>query len=126
MHGSGSVIGSILDSAAGASKLQIMLPSGTCNINIGEEDSVVCYDCKVGTHAAQICSGLPPKDFKAAVEFEEFRIIYICTPCHSKKDNSNDNSSKAYKLFDTMKALSNSVQTHSDEFKQLKTIYVAP
>lgn len=64
-------------------------------VSIRQEDSVVRYDWKIWTHAAQRCCGLPPEAFKAVIEFEEFRLIYLCTPCHLNKDNSSNNSFQA-------------------------------
>ena len=96
-------------------------PCGTCNINIGIEDSVECELCKTWTHGGTKCSGLPPNIFEVIVDCHDIGVTYICTTCRINKtnnnhtDNNNNKSNDLTQLCETVKGLANALQVLSNK-----------
>ena len=97
-------------------------PCGTCNTEIGNEDSLECELCSTWTHASQECSGLPYKVFKNIVDFSKHGVTYVCTSCRLRRDKGGSKTTgELTQLFETVKGLSSAVAKLSVEIRELKS-----
>ncbi len=86
---------------------QNVFPCGTCNINIGEEDSLECDRCQTWTHGSTQCFGLPRQVFQMIIKHNNDGVTYVCTECRLRGNSRphNQQNSGHSQLFETVKAL---------------------
>ena len=109
---------------------------GICGHKISNQSCIGCDKCDSLVHGTQMCSGLPEKVVKNIIDYNNVGVAYICFECRKSKiatkkstrssshEHDTDNSLLFNQLFETIKGLSNTVQTLFNEVKAMSQINI--
>ena len=94
----------------------------TCQNDTNEAEVLQCYDCKTFFHG--VCNNQGPfcnKTFLASFKkVKNGNFIFVCDICITKRENQESSNIK-----DQIKALADTVDTLTSEFKSFKSVKTA-